>query len=150
MRTLVGVSLILLLAAAGTSRIGSYAFATKGGHGGPPDCGAARCSVQAAVDQACACDTAVTHGSYVKCVAHTIKALVSSGQMDRRCKGKVVRCAAHSTCGKMDAVTCLVSNSCAVAKSADACQARGGTAGPVGSCCALCASPSGAFIDGRN
>ena len=66
----------------------------------PPDCEAARCSVQSAVDACCA--NAKNHGQFVSCVAHAVKA---SG-VPTNCKGKVVSCAARSTCGKEGFSTC--------------------------------------------
>ena len=73
----------------------------------PPDCHAARCAVQAAIDQNCPCDSSTNHGRYVSCVAHQVNALAKSGQIPTRCKGKIRNCLAHSTCGKPGFETCL-------------------------------------------
>ena len=55
------------------------------------------------------CPCTGNHGQHVSCVAHAVKDAVSSGLLDVNCKGKVVRCAARSTCGKKDGfVTCSV------------------------------------------
>ena len=55
------------------------------------------------------CPCTGNHGQHVSCVAHKVKDAVSSGLLDVNCKGKVVRCAARSTCGKKDGfVTCSV------------------------------------------
>ena len=124
----------------------------------------------------CPCDTAPNHGSYVRCVAHAVKDAARAHMMPNRCKGKIVRCAARSTCGKPDKVTCMLplmghcnvsagtceedssitctsdancvlSERCRI-RSTEDCQTAGGTVGPTGSCCAVCAgSPSGAFVD---
>ena len=55
------------------------------------------------------CPCTGNHGQHVSCVAHAVKDAVSSGLLDVNCKGKVVRCAARSTCGKKSGfVTCTV------------------------------------------
>ena len=55
------------------------------------------------------CPCTGNHGQHVSCVAHALKEAVASGRLDVNCKGKVVRCAARSTCGKKDGfVTCSV------------------------------------------
>ena len=57
--------------------------------------------------ESCACTG--NHGQHVSCVAHKVKEAVASGLLDVNCKGKVVRCAARSTCGKKsEFVTCTV------------------------------------------
>ncbi len=147
----------------------------KGGEGhgkGGAECEAARCAAQAAIDGACSCDAAANHGSYVRCVVRAIKHLPAD-TMPHRCRGRVVRCAAHSTCGNPDLVTCLVPTSrcdqtsgtctndpakdciddtdcgatCSIASSDTACEASGGTVGDASNCCPSCtASPSGAFV----
>jgi hypothetical protein len=56
-----------------------------------------------------ACPCTGNHGQYVSCVAHAVRDAVRSEELDTNCKGKVVRCAARSTCGKKDGfVTCTV------------------------------------------
>jgi hypothetical protein len=74
----------------------------------PPDCNAARCAVQTAVNQNCPCDSATNHGRYVSCVAHQVNTLARTGEVPKQCKGKVKRCAARSTCGKANFETCLL------------------------------------------
>lgn len=55
------------------------------------------------------CPCTGNHGQHVSCVAHKLKDAVSSGELDVNCKGKVVRCAARSTCGKKSGfVTCSI------------------------------------------
>ena len=77
------------------------------------------------------------------------------------CKGAVVKCAARSTCGKPEFVTCCRTSKgvtkCSTKSSGDHCTApKGGTscvAVGIASCCDACsatgcnASPSGAFLD---
>src|SRR5947208_1847761 len=66
-----------------------------------PDCEAERCAAQSFIAQNCpSCADASNHGRFVSCVAHQVKAHVSP-----RCRGKAVRCAARSTCGKPGFVT---------------------------------------------
>ena len=127
---------------------------------GPPDCEAERCAAQAAINRDCpACSEASNHGRYVSCVAHVVKQNVSPG-----CRGKAIRCAARSTCGKPGFVTCerptdtcdLSTGTCAgnptqtcatdfdcgtrcsIKSSADRCTAAGGQVGASSSCCPGC------------
>lgn len=152
----------------------------SGTHGAPGgSCDAASSVIGAFVDAACPCagvDDGMggtiawkNHGQYVRCVAHAVKDAVRSAGVKRRCARDVVPCAAQSSCGKRNAVTCLVATTgtctngacdvpagapCATdadcgtkacgVTSADRCTTLGGTAGS-GSCCS--ASPSGAFLD---
>ncbi len=60
----------------------------------------------------CPCTTAANHGTYVKCVAGVAN-MLSSGinpSLPKSCKGAVKKCAAHSTCGRPNAVTCCLTN----------------------------------------
>jgi hypothetical protein len=68
-----------------------------------PDANAVRDDILAS------CPCTGNHGQHVSCVAHKLKDAVSSGLLDVNCKGKVVRCAARSTCGHKDGfVTCAI------------------------------------------
>jgi len=121
----------------------------------PPDCEAARCSVQSAVDACCA--NAKNHGQFVSCVAHAVKA----AGVPTNCKGKVVRCAARSTCGKEGFSTCTPTCdtttgfcvddptlACTTNTDCGRCHLRpAGTCPPnttesTGSCCPTCAPPA--------
>jgi hypothetical protein len=154
-----------------------------GGHGGGGGNGCdatASSAVGAFVDATCPCDGPSdgnggtvawkNHGQYVRCVAHAVRDAARAGGVKRRCVRALVPCAAQSSCGRKNAVACIVSSVgtctagacsndpevpctadadcalhvCAVT-SADRCAAVGGSAGS-GSCCA--ASPSGAFVEG--
>ena len=146
--------------------------------GAKQDCEPARCAAQAAIARECpSCDGAGNHGRYVSCVAHVVKQLVTDGTVPGNCKGKVVSCAARSTCGKAGFVRCLFPTDtcvvdpatglgtcaanptlacvtdldcgakCKTKSSADLCTGRGGTVGGSGTCCAACGSPSGAFLN---
>src|SRR2546427_10333954 len=138
------------------------------GHGpgsrGPAACEAARCMVQSAVDESCPCDAAANHGSYLKCVARALGQLAAQAAVPHPCVGRIMRCAARSTCGKPGAVTCQTAEStcdapngtctnapsvsctadsdcgteCSIASSADSCQTAGGTVGTGTTCCAVC------------
>jgi hypothetical protein len=127
-------------------------------------CDAARCMAQSAVDESCPCDTAASHGSYLKCVATVLGQLAGQAAVPRQCIGRIIRCAARSTCGKPGAVTCQVPEStcdtttgtctddvsvsctadgdcgteCGIASSADSCVTAGGTVGTSNSCCTAC------------
>jgi len=153
--------------------VGGFAGVAAAG-GSPADCEAARCAVQAAINQNCSCTAATNHGQYVSCVAHQVNALARSGAVPKDCKGKVTRCAAKSVCGKSGFVTCEIpklgtcdpttntcvenpaiacvggvctlATSCHIKSSAALCTARGGTVGTSPTCCAACvSSPSAAF-----
>jgi hypothetical protein len=65
-----------------------------------PDCEALRCQVEANISQCLS--GAKNHGQCVSCVAHAVK----QANVPSRCRGKIVRCAARSTCGKPDFETC--------------------------------------------
>jgi hypothetical protein len=126
---------------------------SKGGGSGSASCDAASSAIQAFVDTTCPCagvddgnggTTAwKNHGQYVRCVSHAVRDAVRSAGVKRRCAKSIMPCAAGSSCGKKNAVACVVGDACAVV-SADKCTAAGGTASS-GSCCS--ASPSGAFLD---
>src|SRR5437667_12567915 len=63
-------------------------------------------TVRARVLSECTCDK--NHGQYVSCVVGKVREAVRTRELDVNCKGKVVRCAARSTCGKKSGfVTCL-------------------------------------------
>ncbi|HLK11346.1 MAG TPA: hypothetical protein VKW76_08190 [Candidatus Binatia bacterium] len=135
-------------------------------------CDADRCAVATALDAVCPCADAANHGQYVRCVAHAVKAMATSGEIGRRCRGHVVAEAAHSVCGHLSAVTCLVPTStcsadgtctndpstacvddtdcgtrCTVTSS-DACDNANGLPSDAPSCgLVVCFSPSGAFLD---
>ena len=132
------------------------------------DCEPARCAVQSAIDSECTCATATNHGLYVSCVAHVVRRLTGDGTVPNTCVGKVVKCAARSSCGKAGFVACHVpidvcnipagaaagtcmgtptlscttnldcGSRCKVSKSADLCTERGGTVGAGASCCGSC------------
>ena len=66
----------------------------------PVDCEAVRCSLQNAIS-ACTANPK-NHGKCVSCIAHA----VHDAAIPQQCRGKVVRCAARSTCGKPAFETC--------------------------------------------
>jgi len=119
---------------------------------------AKRCDNDAAVAAArnaaaaqCDCATASNHGQYVRCVGDVAKTRAGNGSLPTECKGEVVRCAAKSTCGKPEAVTCCRVDrrgkvKCSTKKSADKCQPPNGGAACVGastSCCDACTNACG-------
>lgn len=71
-----------------------------------PDCLAARCAAQDALNQECPCAAATRHGQYVQCVAHVVHDLARNGTIPAHCKRAVQSCAAHSICGRPGAVPC--------------------------------------------
>ena len=140
---------------------------------------AASSPVQAFVDATCPCagldDGAgaivawKNHGRYVRCVARAVKQAARAAGVKRRCVRDLVPCAAGSTCGRRNAVTCVTAvpgacnggvcdgdpgrpcaadvdcatSTCGIT-TPDGCVDLGGTPAS-GSCCA--ASPGGAFVD---
>jgi hypothetical protein len=114
------------------------------------------------------CPCTGNHGQYVSCVAREVREAVGSGELDTNCKGKVVRCAARSTCGKKEGfVTCTrcvpgtctagfcddgvtgcidsstcpqVVDRCSTKSSPEHCAAQGGIVGH-GSCCHASCTP---------
>ena len=110
-------------------------------------------ATRAAAEQACTemsagCSTAGSHGVYVSCIAHQAKAAVKNGTLPKNCKGAVVKCAAHSVCGKPGFVVCCVPQTdsipkCKKKKDAKHCTAAGGAIGGdeitgCSSCCDAC------------
>jgi hypothetical protein len=114
-------------------------------------------AARAAVALNCNCAGAANHGAYVSCAAGQAKATL----VNQSCKGAVVKCAAKSTCGKPNFVTCCRTKAsgatkCSTKSSASKCvPPKGGSAcvGNFASCCDACTpvgcvpSPSGAFLD---
>jgi hypothetical protein len=110
-------------------------------------------AVMAARDQVastCNCATATTHGKYMKCargVANTLSSGTSPA-LPKDCKGAVIRCAAHSICGKPGFVTCCIPQTfdipkCRMKKDGAHCTGAGGTVGGeattgCSSCCDAC------------
>jgi len=59
-------------------------------------------AARAAIAANCDCAGAPTHGAYVSCAAGQAQTTL----VNKSCQGKVVRCAARSTCGKPGFVVC--------------------------------------------
>jgi len=88
----------------------------------------------AAIEAECSCESAAHHGGHVRCVAKMVK----HAGVPRRCRKAIVRCAAKSMCGRQG-VPCIKPNGkCVIDKSADHCEAHGGTVGEGDSCCPAC------------
>jgi hypothetical protein len=162
-----GVGMPLVSAAKGHQGSGHGGVASGRSH-----CDVDTCAVATALEDACPCEDATNHGQYVRCVAHATKALAADATIARRCRGRVVRLAARSVCGRPNTVTCLVpTSSCAddgtcvndpntdcgvdtdcgtqcETTTPDDCDAANGLASPAGSCASAdCFSPSGAFLE---
>ncbi len=91
-------------------------------------------AVRAMADEECDCDSASNHGKYVSCVQHVAEAATKDGSLRHECKDAVVHCAAQSTCGKPDFVTCCRTDEHGHTKSA--------CVGSEPSCCDACADGS--------
>ena len=115
---------------------------------------AAVAATRAQVAATCDCSTAASHGAYVRCATHVIKAAVKAGSLAKACRASVRGCAAKSTCGKAGFVTCCRTTAtgrqtCSIKRTGSACKApKGGSAcvGDQPSCCDACggaACPSG-------
>jgi hypothetical protein len=101
-------------------------------------------NARAAVVANCNCTGELRHGAYVSCAAQQANAVLTN----KSCAGFVKKCAAHSTCGKPNAVTCCLTTTkvtkCKIKPDAPHCTAKGGSVGSCTSCCDACpASGSG-------
>jgi len=92
---------------------------------------------QAAIAANCNCAGATNHGAYVSCAAGQAQ---GTSTLNPSCRGKVVSCAARSTCGKPGFVLCCKTSAagttkCSTKSSCGVCQPPGG-----GSAC--CSDPA--------
>ncbi len=114
------------------------------------------------IETMCHCATSTNHGQFVKCA----KGIANGDQqLPKNCKGAVIKCAAHSACGKIakGGVTCCITGKNGQTKckisTTDKCAKKGGSVGGTDhmhtSCCSnthpltqdsCTASPSGAFV----
>ena len=69
-------------------------------------CEDARCLFQQEITGTCSCEDIRNHGQYVKCVGGVVRKLTKENPEFKNCRGKMIRCAARSTCGKPGFVTC--------------------------------------------
>ena len=88
-----GVAPVVAALVAGLALASSHALAC-----GPDDAAIAR----AAIDAACPCAEATSHGAYAACAARAARAAVA----DPRCVREVMRCASRSTCGRPGVAIC--------------------------------------------
>ena len=137
--------------------------------GAQTGCDSARCEVAGTIEARCPCQTAQTHGEFVRCVSRALKALVAGSRIPAECRGTLKRCAARSTCGReTGTVVCeipvgqgrcrvglgfceeplftpcssdadCVTSRCAIVPSTARCTARGGMVASRRSCCPFCA-----------
>ncbi|MBI3785850.1 MAG: hypothetical protein HY270_20855 [Deltaproteobacteria bacterium] len=131
-------SLCLLAAAAPTA---TYALRC----GGDPGDAAKVAAVRGGLKTTCNCGAVDTHGHYLKCVAATLKAVLKAGQLPKRCRSQVARCASRSVFGKPGGVVCCRTNSSGlttgrVVRDANSCRA------PVGG--SSCVSAADNVCDG--
>lgn len=98
-------------------------------------------AARAAVTANCDCAAMATHRAYVQCASEQIDAVL----VNRDCRRRVRACFSRSTCGRPGAVTCCREKrgrvACKIARSAAACEAKGGTVGSCSSCCDACPAP---------
>ncbi len=176
MRRISAVVAVALVAAVGMPLISAAKRSGRPGHRGMGSrrsrCNVSTCAVATALEEACPCEVAPSHGQYVHCVAHAAKGLVADATIARRCRRRVVRLAAESVCGRANTVACLVpTSSCAddgtcvndpntdcgtdtdcgtqcETMTPDECDAANGISSQAGSCASAgCFSPSGAFLE---
>ena len=103
-------------------------------------------AVRAMAAEECDCEDATNHGKYVNCVAGVADDAVEEGELRAECRDGVVSCAAQSTCGIKNAVTCCRTDAdgnttCSIKNSDKQCKPpRGGSScvGQVPSCCDAC------------
>jgi hypothetical protein len=151
-KALLALPFVVALAAAGLAMPGGN------GKGGCSDSDLA--TARALVDGSCDCATASSHGSYVSCSSHAMKAAVDAGTMSRACRRLVRKAVVRSTCGRPGFVTCCRTRdsgatACSVKSAPAACKAPHGGSACVASATSCadacsdtgCASPSGAFLD---
>jgi len=98
-------------------------------------------NARAAVDAGCDCAGAEDHATYVRCALDQIDAVL----VNRQCRRRVKECVSRSSCGRPGSVTCCRERAgktkCKMARSAAACEAKGGTPGSCSSCCDACPEP---------
>ena len=138
-------------------------------------CEDARCMFQQEITDRCPCEGQKNHGQYVKCVGGVIREITEANPDLKNCRGKLVRCAARSTCGKEGFVTCtrqelgvcdptalvcsepalqacttnadcVISSRCSTKSSAEKCLARGGLVGETPTCCSNCVTTPPATV----
>jgi hypothetical protein len=108
----------------------------------PVDCQAARCTIQAEIDDECPCEEARNHGRYQACVARVVNRAAREGTIPKICRSKINGCFIRSLCGKRETtVLCDLpgdgpSGRCRPLLSVDVCDARGGV--EVSTCCESC------------
>jgi len=171
-RALLAVVAVPLLVGVAAPLVGAAKRYATGGSA-PSHCALDTCAVATALEDACPCEDATRHRHYVRCVRHAAKGLTADGTIAHGCRGRLVRLAAQSLCGRPNEVACLVptstcddGGSCVNDPNVDCvddtdcgtqcetttpndCDARNGISTPAGSCTtAGCFSPSGAFLDG--
>jgi len=106
-------AVIGIIASVALTAFGSVPVAAAG-----PECEAARQAVQGQIEAACPCETAKTHGEYVRCVTKKLRALSectnagngdrACGPVPRSCFGSIRKLASRSTCGETEGVTCCI------------------------------------------
>jgi len=126
MRTLIGILALLVtfglsLATPGNGNGNGNGNVRNGGGtppgGGGPPARRGRCdptgvdaadiaNTQAAIAANCDCAGAADHGDFVVCAVRQAQALLPT----RSCRGKVISCAANSTCGIPGAVLCCTTD----------------------------------------
>jgi hypothetical protein len=98
-------------------------------------------AARAAVEAACDCSAASTHGAYVSCASQTAK----ESLVNPSCSKYVKKCAARSTCGKPGFVSCCITSDkgtkCKSRKSEQHCTDKGGVVSACASCCDACPAP---------
>ncbi|TMA40249.1 MAG: hypothetical protein E6J83_14105, partial [Deltaproteobacteria bacterium] len=103
-------------------------------------------STRAEIETRCPCSAASTHAAYLRCAAGVMKDALKAHALPGPCKHTVRMCAAKSTCGRPESVTCCRTNAagrtaCSVKRGAAACRRpRRGTActSTRPSCCEAC------------
>src|SRR5437870_7871198 len=151
------VVLWLIAGLPGTPGGGGTSARAKGGPCGKQSDDADQvAAVREAAAEQCDCENATKHDKYVNCVERVAKAAVKDGSLRDECKVDVVRCAAQSTCGRPDSVTCCRTDEhghtmCSIKRRDENCKApHNGTAcvGSQSSCCDACAA-DGTCVSGE-
>ena len=101
---------------------------------------------RAEIEARCPCNAASNHAAYVRCAAGATKDALKAHALPGPCKHTVRMCAAKSTCGRPEFVTCCRTNAagrmaCSIKHGSAAChRPKHGTActGTRPSCCEAC------------
>jgi hypothetical protein len=65
-------------------------------------------NTRSVVAAACDCSAAKSHSQYVQCAKQVVRSAIRDASLQRTCKGAVLKCESHSTCGRAKTNVCCV------------------------------------------